>query len=143
MSSGDTEPGMILRSVDHVGIAVPDLRAAIDFYTSVLGLRLILREDNPEHQVSEAMLAPAESDGTTVIQLVAPLNDHSPLTRFLDRAGPGVQHLAFRVSDVEHAAAEYRRRGLRLLYDSPKPAPRGSRLNFVHPKDTGGVLLEL
>jgi methylmalonyl-CoA/ethylmalonyl-CoA epimerase len=143
MSSGDTEPGMILRSVDHVGIAVPDLRAAIDFYTSVLGLRLILREDNPEHQVSEAMLAPAESDGTTVIQLVAPLNDHSPLTRFLDRAGPGVQHLAFRVSDVEHAAAEYRRRGLRLLYDAPKPGTRGSRINFVHPKDTGGVLLEL
>ena len=109
----------------------------------MLGLRLILREDNPEHQVSEAMLAPAESDGTTVVQLVAPLNDDSPLTRFLDRAGPGVQHLAFRVSDVEHAAAEYRRRGLRLLYDAPKPGTRGSRINFVHPKDTGGVLLEL
>jgi methylmalonyl-CoA/ethylmalonyl-CoA epimerase len=143
MSSGDGEPGMILRSVDHVGIAVPDLRAAIHFYTSVLGLRLILREDNPEHQVSEAMLAPAESDGTPIVQLLAPLDERSPLTRFLDRTGPGVQHLAFRVSDVEHAAAEYRRRGLRLLYDSPKTGTRGSRINFVHPKDTGGVLLEL
>lgn len=134
---------MILRSVDHVGIAVSDLGAAIHFYTAVLGLRLILREDNAEHQVSEAMLAPAEPDGTTVVQLLAPLDDRSPLTRFLDRTGPGVQHLAFRVSDVEHAAAEYRRRGLRLLYDSPKPGTRGSRINFVHPKDTGGVLLEL
>jgi methylmalonyl-CoA/ethylmalonyl-CoA epimerase len=143
MSSGDTEPGMILRSVDHVGIAVPDLPAAIHFYTSVLGLHLILREDNLEHQISEAMLAPAEPAGTTIVQLVAPLNEQSPLTRFLDRAGPGVQHVAFRVSDVEHAAAEYRRRGLRLLYDSPKPGTRGSRINFVHPKDTGGVLLEL
>ena len=74
------------------------------------------------------------------MQLVAPLNEQSPLARFLDRAGPGVQHLAFRVSDVEHAAAEYRRRGLRLLYDAPKPGTRGSRINFVHPKDTGGVL---
>jgi methylmalonyl-CoA/ethylmalonyl-CoA epimerase len=143
MSFGDAEPGMILRSVDHVGIAVPDLPAAIHFYTSVLGLRLILREDNAEHQISEAMLAPAEPAGTAIVQLVAPLNEQSPLTRFLDRAGPGVQHLAFRVSDVEHAAAEYRRRGLRLLYDSPKPGTRGSRINFVHPKDTGGVLLEL
>src|SRR5215208_3984155 len=120
MSSGDTEPGMILISVDHVGIAVPDLPAAIHFYTSVLGLRLILREDNLEHQISEAMLAPAEPAGTALVQLVA-----------------------FLVSDVEHAAAEYRRRGLRLLYDSPKPGTRGSRINFVHPKDTGGVLLEL
>lgn len=143
MSSGRADPGMILRSVDHVGIAVPDLQAAIEFYTSVLGMRLVHREDSPDHQVSEAMLAPADPGATVIVQLVAPLSEHSPLTRFLDRTGPGVQHLAFRVSDVEHAAAEYRRRGLRLLYDSPRPGTRGSRINFVHPKDTGGVLLEL
>jgi|ERR671911_1205859 methylmalonyl-CoA/ethylmalonyl-CoA epimerase len=143
MSSGGADPGMILRSVDHIGIAVPDLRAAIEFYTSVLGLRLVRREDNSDHQVSEAMLAPADPGAAAIIQLVAPLNQQSPLSRFLDRTGPGVQHVAFRVSDVEHAAAEYRRRGLRLLYDSPKPGTRGSRINFVHPKDTGGVLLEL
>ena len=143
MSSGGADPGMILRSVDHIGIAVPDLLAAIQFYTSVLGLRLVRREDNPDHQVSEAMLAPADAGATAIVQLVAPLNSQSPLSRFLDRTGPGVQHVAFRVSDVEHAAAEYRRRGLRLLYDSPKPGTRGSRINFVHPKDTGGVLLEL
>jgi methylmalonyl-CoA/ethylmalonyl-CoA epimerase len=143
MSSGGADPGMILRSVDHIGIAVSDLPAAIQFYTSVLGLRLVCREDNPDHQVSEAMLAPADPGATAIVQLVAPLNSQSPLSRFLDRTGPGVQHVAFRVSDVEHAAAEYRRRGLRLLYDSPKPGTRGSRINFVHPKDTGGVLLEL
>ncbi|HZA31745.1 MAG TPA: VOC family protein, partial [Propionibacteriaceae bacterium] len=117
MSSGGADPGMILRSVDHIGIAVPDLRAAIEFYTSVLGLRLVRREDNSDHQVSEAMLAPADPGAAAIIQLVAPLNQQSPLSRFLDRTGPGVQHVAFRVSDVEHAAAEYRRRGLRLLYD--------------------------
>ena len=134
---------MILRSIDHVGVAVADLQAGIDFYTSVLGLRLIHREDNADHQVSEAMLATDGPAGSTVVQLVAPLSAQSPLSRFLDRSGPGVQHLAFRVSDVEHAAAEYRRRGLRLLYDSPKPGTRGSRINFVHPKDAGGILLEL
>src|SRR5918994_2037065 len=131
MSSGGADPGMILRSVDHIGIAVPDLRAAIEFYTSVLGLRLVRREDNSDHQVSEAMLAPADPGAAAIIQLVAPLNQQSPLSRFLDRTGPGVQHVAFRVSDVEHAAAEYRRRGLRLLYDSPKPGTRGSRLHGV------------
>jgi methylmalonyl-CoA/ethylmalonyl-CoA epimerase len=143
MTSGAADPGMILRSVDHVGVAVPDLGAAIEFYTSVLGLRLVHREDNPDHEVSEAMLASADGGATAIVQLVAPLNEHSPLARFLDRRGPGVQHLAFRVSDVEHAAAEYRRRGLRLLYDAPKPGTHGSRINFVHPKDTGGVLVEL
>jgi methylmalonyl-CoA/ethylmalonyl-CoA epimerase len=143
MTSGAADPGMILKSVDHVGVAVPDLRAAIEFYTSVLGLRLTHREDNPDLEVSEAMLASADGGATAVVQLVAPLNEDSPLARFLDRRGPGVQHLAFRVSDVEHAAAEYRRRGVRLLYDAPKPGTQGSRINFVHPKDTGGVLVEL
>ncbi len=135
---------MILRSIDHVGIAVADLQAAIEFHTSVLGLRLAHREDNEEQQISEAMLeTAAPPDQAAIVQLIAPLGDDSPLRRFLARSGAGIQHLAFRVSDVESAAAEYRRRGLRLLYDAPKPGTRGSRINFIHPKDAGGVLVEL
>jgi len=144
MNPAGSDPEMIMRSINHVGIAVADLQAAIDFHTSVLGLRLAHREENEEQQVSEAMLETSESGGErAVVQLLAPLGEDSPLRRFLAGQGAGIQHIAFRVSDVESAAAEYRRRGLRLLYDSPKPGTRGSRINFIHPKDTGGVLIEL
>ena len=137
-------PAGLLRAVDHVGLAVPDLEAAIAFYTDVLGLELRHREDNLEQGVAEAMLAPpGSSDAATQIQLLAPLDEKSPLARFLVRSGPGLQQLAFRVDNVAAAAAELRRRGMRLLYDSAKPGTRGSRINFVHPKDTGGVLIEL
>jgi methylmalonyl-CoA/ethylmalonyl-CoA epimerase len=144
MNPDGSDSGMILSAIDHVGVAVADLQEGIDFHTSVLGLRLVHREDNDEHQVSEAVLAAGRSGrSAAAVQLIAPLNENSPLARFLARSGPGIQHLAFRVSDIESATAEYRRRGLRLLYDAPKPGTRGSRINFIHPKDTGGVLIEL
>jgi methylmalonyl-CoA/ethylmalonyl-CoA epimerase len=144
MSTREHGVAHLLLAVDHVGLAVPDLDAAIAFHTEVLGLELLHREVNEEQGVAEAMLAPAGTAAhDTQVQLLAPLNEKSPLSAFLDRSGPGLQQLAYRVADVEHAAAELRRRGLRLLYDSAKPGTRGSRINFVHPKDTGGVLIEL
>jgi methylmalonyl-CoA/ethylmalonyl-CoA epimerase len=131
-------------AVDHVGVAVPDLDAAIAFHTDVLGLELVHREVNEEQGVAEAMLAPFGSAAQDAqVQLLAPLGEDSPLWRFLERSGPGLQQLAYRVADVETVAADLRRSGLRLLYDSAKPGTRGSRINFVHPKDTGGVLIEL
>jgi methylmalonyl-CoA/ethylmalonyl-CoA epimerase len=135
-------PGLL--AIDHVGLAVPDLDAAITFHTEVLGLVVVHREDNPEQGVTEAMLAARGADDTAAqIQLLAPLREDSPLARFLDRSGPGLQQLAFRVADVQAASAVLRQRGLRLLYDSPRVGTRGSLINFVHPKDTGGVLVEL
>ena len=134
----------LLRAVDHVGLAVPDLEAAIAFHTEVLGLVLVHREENTDADVSEAMLAaPGAPAGATQVQLLAPLTPDSPIARFLDRSGPGLQQLAYRVDDVEEAARTLRERGLRLLYDQPRPGTRGSRINFVHPRDTGGVLVEL
>lgn len=137
-------PGLV--GIDHVGVAVADLDEGIAFYTEVLGLVVAHREENREQGVAEAMLAfPTGGPGTVgvEIQLLAPLDADSPLNRFLDRSGPGLQQLACRVGDVEHAAAVLRRRGLRLLYDSARVGTRGSLINFVHPKDVGGVLLEL
>lgn len=135
-------PGLL--GVDHVGLAVPDLEAAIVFHTEVLGLVLVHREENLDQGVAEAMLAaPGASEGETQVQLLAPLGPDSALSRFLDRAGPGLQQLAYRVRDVEEASAVLRRRGLRLLYDAARVGTRGSLINFVHPKDTGGVLIEL
>jgi methylmalonyl-CoA/ethylmalonyl-CoA epimerase len=123
---------------------VPDLDAAIAFHTEVLGLVVVHREENLEQGVAEAMLAAGGSSSfATQIQLLAPLGENSPLSRFLERSGPGLQQLAYRVADVEAASAVLRRRGLRLLYDAARVGTRGSLINFVHPKDTGGVLIEL
>ncbi|GAA2105770.1 methylmalonyl-CoA epimerase [Microlunatus panaciterrae] len=139
--SGDL-PGLV--AVDHVGLAVADLDAAIAFHLEVLGLELKHREVNEEQGVAEAMLAPRGApDDAAEIQLIAPLRPDSAIAAFLDRSGPGLQQLAYRVADVEAAAAALRRRGLRVLYPSARRGTRGSRVNFVHPKDTGGVLIEL
>jgi methylmalonyl-CoA/ethylmalonyl-CoA epimerase len=85
----------------------------------------------------------AVGDGSTRLQLLAPLRPDSAIATFLDRSGPGLQQLAYRVRDVDRASAVLRERGLRLLYDSPRRGTAGSRINFVHPKDAGGVLVEL
>nr|WP_246215238.1 methylmalonyl-CoA epimerase [Modestobacter muralis] len=128
-------------TIDHVGIAVPDLDVAIAFYVQTLGVHSVHEEVNEEQGVREAMLA--VGDGTTRIQLLAPLTPESTIARFIGRSGPGLQQLAFRVADVEAAAEVLRGRGLRLLYDTPRRGTAGSRVNFVHPKDAGGVLIEL
>lgn len=131
-------------AVDHVGIAVPDLDAAVAFYADTLGLVERHREVNAEQGVVEAMLAPAgASPGGTQIQLLAPLTPDSAIARFLERSGPGLQQLAYRVENVDHAASVLRGKGLRLLYDAAKRGTGNSMINFVHPKDTGGVLIEL
>jgi methylmalonyl-CoA/ethylmalonyl-CoA epimerase len=139
-------PGLI--AIDHVGIAVPDLDVAIAFHTEVLGLQVVHREVNPEQGVAEAMLAAPGAAAGTQLQLLAPFTGggatgQSAIERFLERSGPGLQQLAYRVEDIDHAASVLRRKGLRLLYDSARTGTGGSRINFVHPSDTGGVLIEL
>ena len=133
-------PGLFT-TIDHVGIAVPDLDEAIDFYARTFGVRSVHEEVNEEQGVREAMLA--VGGGETRIQLLAPLTPESTIAKFIGRSGPGLQQLAFRVEDVEAAGATLRERGLRLLYDAPRRGTAGSRVNFVHPKDAGGVLVEL
>ncbi|MDX3656524.1 methylmalonyl-CoA epimerase [Streptomyces sp. ID05-26A] len=130
-------------AIDHVGIAVPDLDAAIAFYRDNFGLEVAHEEVNEEQGVREAMLhAPGDSGGTA-IQLLAPLNEDSTIAKFIGRSGPGLQQLAYRVSDVDVAADALRAKGLRLLYDAARRGTSNSRVNFVHPKDAGGVLVEL
>lgn len=129
-----------ITAIDHVGIAVPDLDAAIAFHTEVLGGVLAHREVNSEQGVEEAMIA--FGDGAQV-QLLAPLSADSTIAKFLDRNGPGLQQLAYRVSDVRQASAAARAAGIRTLYDEPRRGTGGSSINFLHPKDAGGVLVEL
>ena len=139
-----TVPHNFVTAVDHVGIAVPDLDEAIAFYRDTYGLRVLHEETNEEQGVREAMVGAASAgEGATCLQLLAPLSPASTIAKFLDRSGPGLQQLAFRVTDVEAVSATLRERGLRLLYDVPKRGTSDSRVNFIHPKDAGGVLVEL
>lgn len=126
--------------VDHVGVAVPDLDTAIAFYTTTLGGQLRHREENAEQGVVEAMIG---WDGGAQLQLLAPLTPESTIAKFLDRSGPGLQQLAYRVADIHAVSAALRERGLRLLFDAPRRGTCCSAINFVHPKDAGGVLIEL
>ncbi|MGN6243898.1 MAG: methylmalonyl-CoA epimerase [Motilibacteraceae bacterium] len=131
----------MLTRIDHVGIAVPDLDEAIGFYERTFGVVKVHEEVNEEQGVREAMLRVGDSE--SCIQLLAPLTPDSTIAKFLDRNGPGIQQVAYGVDDVEAVAAELRAKGLRLLYETAKRGTAGSKVNFVHPKDAGGVLVEL
>jgi methylmalonyl-CoA/ethylmalonyl-CoA epimerase len=139
----DYVTGIGLLRIDHVGVAVADLDAAIELYQRVFGMRCVHVETNEEQGVREAMLAVGPEPGGGYLQLLAPLSAESTIAKFLDRRGPGLQQVAYTVADVDAAAAALRERGVRLLYDQPRRGTAGSRVNFVHPKDTGGVLVEL
>lgn len=141
MSASLEIPTHLFTAIDHVGIAVPDLDEAITLYEDVFGMTVAHTETNEEQGVREAMVAVGDSG--SMIQLLAPLNDESTIAKFLNRSGPGLQQLAYRVTDVEAVSEILRSRGVRLLYDAPKRGTANSRINFVHPKDAGGVLVEL
>ena len=134
-------PAHLITAIDHVGIAVPDLDVAVDFYRSNFGFTLVHEETNEEQGVREAMLAVGDSG--SCVQLLAPLTPDSTIARFLDRSGPGLQQLAYRVTSITEAMEAVRAQGLRLLYVEPRRGTAGSLINFIHPKDAGGVLVEL
>ena len=134
-------PDHLFTAIDHVGMAVPDLDEAIAFYRDTFGMRLAHQETNEEQGVREAMMAVGDSGSH--VQLLAPLSEESTIAKFIGRNGPGCQQVAYRVTDVEQVSAILRERGLRMLYDAPKRGTSDSRINFVHPKDAGGILVEL
>ena len=134
----------LVTGIDHVGIAVPDLDAAITWYHDHLGMIVVHEEINDEQGVREAMLAVRGAPGGSVqVQLMAPLDDTCTIAKFIDKRGPGLQQLAYRVSDLDTLCERLRAAGVRLLYDAPRRGTSNSRINFIHPKDAGGVLVEL
>jgi len=129
-------------AIDHVGIAVPDLDAAIEFYRETFGFEVTHQEVNEDQGVREAMVR-APGDTGAVMQLLAPLTPDSTIGKFIAKSGPGLQQLAYRVTDVDEASEALRSMGLRLIFPEARRGTANSRVNFVHPKDTGGVLIEL
>jgi methylmalonyl-CoA/ethylmalonyl-CoA epimerase len=143
----DARPGRArarVTAIDHVGIAVPDLDAAIKWYHDHLGMIVLHEEINEDQGVREAMLSVRGAPvGSAQIQLMAPLDETSTIAKFLDKRGPGLQQLAYRTSDIDALSERLRAEGMRLLYDEPRRGTADSRINFIHPKDAGGVLIEL
>jgi len=131
----------MLTRIDHVGLAVRDLDAAVAFYVRTFDLRVVHEEVNEEQGVREVMLGVGDSG--SCIQLLAPLRADSPIGKFLDRNGEGIQQVAYAVDDVDAVTQTLRTRGVRVLYETARPGTAGSRVNFVHPKDAMGVLIEL
>ena len=123
--------------IAHVGIAVPDLDAALAFYRDVLGLT-----PHPPEQADGATIVSLPF-GDSEIELLAPLTADSPIARFLERRGPGIHHLCFRVPDLDAALSACRAAGYRLIDEKPRTGAGGRRIAFVHPKATAGILLEL
>ena len=131
----------LVTGLDHVGIAVADLDASIEWYHDHLGMILVHEEVNEDQGIREAMLT---VPGTSAqIQLMAPLDETSVIAKFLDKRGPGIQQLAVRVSDLDSLSNRLRSQGARLVYEMPRRGTANSRINFIHPKDAGGVLIEL
>lgn len=129
----------MLTDVDHVGIAVEDLEAAVERYRSIFGLEPAHREVVQSQGVEEVLFRV----GTSYVQLLGALGPDTPVGRFLAKRGPGVHHVAYRVADVAAALDRLRAEGVRLVDEVPRPGSRGTTIAFVHPQDLDGVLVEL
>lgn len=125
--------------IDHIGVAVADLEAAIELHTRAYGMPLVHRETIAEQGVEAVLLDVGESH----VELLKPLAEDTPVGRFLTKKGPGLHHVAYQVADVTAALDAAREAGLRLIDETPRTGIRGTRVAFLHPASTGGVLTEL
>jgi methylmalonyl-CoA epimerase len=129
----------MLSTIDHVGVAVEDIDAALALYRDGLGMTLVHRETVDEQGVDAALL----DIGDGHIELLAPLAHETPVGKFLARRGPGLHHVAYRVASVQEALEACAAAGMRLIDETPRAGIRGSRVAFIHPASTGGVLTEI
>ena len=124
--------------IHHVGIAVPDLEAAIEMYTTLFGAELVKRASNEKDGLAAAFLRAGETE----VELLEPLREDTPVGKFLARRGPGLHHIAIAVPDIDSAIADARAHGLEMIDQEPRIGLHGTRIAFVHPKSAGGVLTE-
>ena len=129
----------MLSAIDHVGVAVPSIESALAFYREALQMELVHRETIVEQGVEAALLDVGDSH----VELIEPLSPDTAVGRFLQTRGAGLHHVAYRVASVEEALSECAAAGIRLIDEQPRPGIRGSRVAFLHPASTGGVLTEI
>ncbi len=129
----------MVKKVDHIGVAVANLDEALKFYTEVLGLNLEGVEVVEDQKVKVAFLPV----GDTEIELLESTDPEGPIAKYIEKKGAGIQHIAFRVDDIEKALDEMRRKGVRLIDEKPRYGAGGAKIAFLHPKSTYGVLVEL
>ena len=125
--------------IDHIGVAVEDLDAAIALYEQTFGMELVHRETVNEQGVDAVLLDVGENH----VELLSPLGADTPVGRFLAKKGPGLHHVAYQVTDIEAALARMRSEGARLIDETPRTGIRGSKVAFLHPSSSGGVLTEI
>ncbi len=125
--------------IDHIGVAVSDLEQAVGLYEATFGMELVHRE-TVESQGVEAVLLDV---GDGHVELLRPLGPDTPVGKFVEKRGPGLHHVAYRVADIDAALASLKERGIALIDAEPRAGIRGSRVAFLHPKATGGVLTEI
>jgi methylmalonyl-CoA epimerase len=125
--------------IDHIGVAVADLEAAVALHERTYGMPVVHREIVPAQGVEAVLLDVGENH----VELLRPLADDTPVGRFLEKRGPGLHHVAYQVTDVEATLAQLRDQGVRLIDETPRTGIRGSRVAFLHPSASGGVLTEL
>ncbi|HPW40675.1 MAG TPA: methylmalonyl-CoA epimerase [Bacillota bacterium] len=129
----------MVSKIDHIGIAVSNLDEAVKLYRDVLGLELHGTEVVPEQKVRVAFLPV----GDTEVELLESTSAEGPIAKFIEAKGQGIQHIAFRVDDIEAALEEMKAKGMRLIDEKPRYGAGGAKIAFLHPKSTGGVLIEL
>ena len=125
--------------IDHIGVAVDDLEGAVALYEQSFAMEVSHREVVEQQGVEAVLLDVGEGH----VELLKPLSAESPVGRFLEANGPGLHHVAYQVADIDQALADLRAAGLRLIDEEPRVGMRESRIAFLHPKATGGVLTEL
>ena len=129
----------MIKNINHIAIIVPDLEGAVAFWEGALGLKLARTESVPEEGVDVAFLPIGESN----VELLKPTVADTGVARFLEKRGPGIHHLCFEVDDIEATLAQLRAQNVQLINEQPQEGHGGRKYAFVHPKSTGGVLVEL
>ncbi|MFC4324060.1 methylmalonyl-CoA epimerase [Litchfieldia salsa] len=130
---------MLIKNVDHIGIAVKSIREILPFYTEVLNLTLEHIEEVESEKVSIAFL----SIGQMKIELLEPTSNESAIAKFIDKRGEGIHHIAFGVESIDERIHQLKTEGIRMIHDHAKKGAGGKNIAFLHPKSTGNVLIEL
>jgi methylmalonyl-CoA/ethylmalonyl-CoA epimerase len=129
----------MLVGLDHIGVAVDSIDSMLPLYEQLLGLELRKRRTVKAHRIKTALLAAGE----TTIELMEPLNKESTVSKFLEKRGQGIHHLAFRVTNLENMLERLKKKGIVLIDETPRTGVEGGKIAFLHPKSTGNVLIEL